>query len=198
MSSDLDMVLNDWAEDWQSAPADADVSSRSIRRLARRHFWAGILNMVFGLVFLVFYTSWAAVDRDPALVVAAVAVWVFVLAGGVFDFWNRRGTWRAVDYSTREYVDLVHRQLQARLRAVRFAWILLVAEVSFLVPWIAWAAANNPDATWFTYLRSYVFLGVVVGIFAVIALPWLRRRALNQMKTVVGLRESFETTKTHV
>jgi hypothetical protein len=195
MSSDLDVVLTEWAHDWQSAPADADVSPRSIRRMARRHFWVGILNMVFGLAMLVFYTAWAAVDRDPALVVAAVAVWVFVLAAAIFDLWNRRGKWRAAHQSTSEYVELVHRQLQARLRAIRFAWGLLVAETAFLVPWVAWAAARNPDANWMSYMRSYAFLCLMVGGFAIVVLPWLRHRAMKQLRGVVGLRQSFGLTE---
>ena len=190
MTREMDTVLDSWAAEWQSSGDQATPTMAAVRRQSRRHVWAGILNILIGVGFLVIYSAWTLADPDPAMIVAAIAVWIFVLAGVGFDLWNRRGTWQITDLPTLEFTDLARAQLESRLRGLRFGWGLLAAEIAFFIPWIAWIVSEEASPTAADYLQPYAFLTVMAIGFGA-ALLWLQRRARRQLEGLVALERSL-------
>jgi hypothetical protein len=190
MTTEMHKEFGSWAEDWQSAGDDAVPSVDEIRRQVRHHRWTAVGNIGVGLLFLVVFTAWAVLDPRPVLVAAAVAVWLFVIAAAGFDLWNRRSTWRTVEPSTREFVDLAGRQLSARLRELQFAWGLVAAETACFIPWIAWTVGAREDATLLRYILSYAFLVIMVLGFALI-LVCVQRHTHRQLNGVRALQRSI-------
>ena len=121
-------------------------------------------------------------------------VWTLGLTAMGFGLWNRRGTWRAEEQTTRAFVELSHKRCVHRLRGVRFAWWLLSAEVSFFVPWIAWVVSSRQEKLAQgpgIYFTSYGLLAALV-LAAAIVLLWYRRRTTREMEEVEDLRRDLE------
>jgi len=170
----------EWGEAWRSSPA---IDPPPLGRIRRRRYgylaWVGG-QWLLGVVFVVVATSWAIEDLRPTSIVAALAVACIVAATLIFEAWNRRGTFLAADRSAKAWLELTSRRLRAELRALRFGWALLAAEVAFFVPWLAWGLGER-GAPPVDYLVAYGFLAALVGAFAVaivfVGRRWRRRLA---------------------
>ena len=194
--NDTRAEMERWTDAWRAEGDAAGGELATIRRRARRHVWAGVGNLLAGAVFLVVYTTWALLRPDPAMLVAAAAVWVIVLATTAFELWNRRDTWRPRNQSTRAFLDLTELQLHRRALGLRFGWVLLLVETAFFVPWIAWVVSDGSGRTEVvgSYLAAYGFLAAMVGGCAVV-LVWLRRRVERQLTEVRELRAQLQAER---
>lgn len=182
MSESAHEMDSAWSEAWRSSPA---VDPPSLGKIRRRHLgylaWVGG-QWLCGIAFVVLVTGWAIDDLRPTSLVAAVVVACLVAASLIFDAWNRRGTFVAADHSARAWLELADRRLRAELRALRFGWALLAAEVLFFLPWLAWGLGER-GAPAVDYLEAYGFLAALV-VVASLAISWAHRRWRRQLAAV--------------
>jgi hypothetical protein len=173
------MNAND--REWESL-SDLWLASRQeidrapLRRIVASHrrriaaVVAGEVLLVAGFAWL----SWMAV-RDGVAVWEAVwlsTLWGFTGVAAPFAWWSRRGAWNAVAASVAEYQRL---RTARRMRSLRFAVALFIAEVVVVSAELAWFDRFTPSAA--------VILGVLAVAFGAWAL-WMKRRAAHEAAMV--------------
>lgn len=185
-----------WREDWGTADEPAPEIAAAVRRRALRQGRWQRLSLALQLLFygagLAYLTTIAVRQPRPLEVVTAVAVWGFVLAGFGGELAARRGLWRTEADSTRAFVDLSYRRCRARQWVLRFGIGMLIAEVLFFLPWIAWVVGTRPTtgSRLVPYLVGYGYLAVAVGVF-VLYLRWYRKRVRRELAALEALRRAL-------
>lgn len=155
-----------------------------VRRRARLLRWLAAGELATGALFVALAVHLLRRFGGSVGWVTFAALVAFVLAATSFAWWNRRGLWRAAGKRPDDYLALEGRQLEARLRGVRFGFWLLAAEVAFFVVWIPWARPGD-------LLVRYAFLLAWSAPFAA-ALYWLDRRTRGAARALERLRREFQ------
>ena len=193
----VDQELKDWQATWQSS---AETTRRTppfdIRRHAARagrrltvRYASGCL---FALAFLVFSAVYA--QRHPTLhwILWAATVWIATLVALGFMIWNGRGLWTAAGQSNAAYVELSRKRCLAELRAVRFGYALLSAELAVVTPWLLWSFFSKRGSPGFepaSHLTGFAaLLALTVGYLVWFAL--YRRRKLRELALLAEFQRS--------
>jgi hypothetical protein len=180
--------IQSWSADWKAVEAEPEISLETIRRGFRRYTWSAVGSWLVGGTMLVGTTALAWVKGEPTTIVAAAFVWAIIVAAATFDLRYRPGTWKLEGESTRDYLELARRQLEVRLRGIRFGWGILAVETLFFALWIPWVVGGRPGPHYEALLESYGFLAVFVGVFS-IALVVVRRRAERELERLNSVRK---------
>jgi hypothetical protein len=193
----VDQELKDWQATWQSSAAaewrtpSFDIRShaaRAGRRLTVRY----ASGCLFALVFLAVSALYA--QRHPTLqwLLWAAAVWIATLVAVAFMIWNGRGLWTAADRSSAAYVELSRKRCVAELRAVRFGYALLSAELVVVIPWLLWDFFSKRSLPGFdraSHLSGFaVLLALTVGYLVWFTL--YRRRKLRELALLADFERS--------
>jgi hypothetical protein len=193
----VDQELRDWQATWQSSAAAErrtppfDIrnhAARAGRRLTVRYASGGL----FALALLVFSAVYA--QRHPTLqwLLWAAAVWIATLVAVGFMIWNGRGLWTAADRSSAAYVELSRKRCMAELRAVRFGYALLSAELVVAIPWLLWdffSKRSLPGFDLASRLSGFaVLLALTVGYLVWFTL--YRRRKLRELALLADFERS--------
>lgn len=175
-----------WQQDSAHRPDDElRRLARRVRRRSRALRWLAAAEIVAAVAFTLLAVSLLRTHGGIFGWVTFGAVLGFVLAATAFSWWNRRGTWSAAGEHPADYLVLERRQLDARLRALGFAWGLLVSEVVFFLFWIPWSGSPRLGV-------GYAFLAGWSALFALI-LHGLRRRTWSQRRALERLREELRS-----
>ena len=164
-------------QEWVSLSALWQASRRGIVDAQLRRLVAaqrrGLIAAAVGEIALLSglcYVSWMVTRSDAAAweIVWLATLWIFAAVAAAFAWWNRRGTWSAMGSSVAEY-----RRLRAtkRLRSVRFAWALFLAEIVVVVSELAWFDR-------FTLSAAVILaaLALPLGVWSM----WATRRAARE------------------
>lgn len=156
-------LRHEWAQGTGETASAARARTEARRRGRAQLLWLAAQIVVYAtLAGLV--TGWALHTPRPVAIVAAGATWLFVLAGLGGELVARRGLWRTAASSTRDFLDITARRCRARLRLLRLGTFLLLAQILFFVPWIAWVLAERePSATPVDALLAYGWLALFGG-----------------------------------
>jgi hypothetical protein len=135
-----DRELQDWMEAWRGDPESLAPPEAIVRFVRRRDrviaVWAAG-EAVVGVVFLAFVLWRAVADPDPAGKLAMALLALVIIGAMAFAWWNWRGVLRAASGTTASYVALAIERSRSFRRGVRAGWIILIAEVTVFIPWIA-------------------------------------------------------------
>lgn len=185
-----------WAQDWQAGAPATDASAERIRKyVKRRGFVVRSLraaDFIVGVIALpvLIYFAWMADDSVGRLAMIGLAA-ITVAAMG-FSWWNGRGTVRRAATTTAEYVALSTERLRRLGRGLRFAWIVLSAEVAVFTVWIwnrLYGGANPPDAQ--VALFSWAWL-IGFTFAATVSLLWFGRWLARDAEHFEALRRELE------
>jgi hypothetical protein len=193
-----DRELDAWREQWSSvAEPSADFHrdfqrkvQQRIKRENRRFVLGNLLAVIAFLWILIFavymrhQSSWMGTGWSTS-----VCVLVFVSAG--VRIWVLRRTWRAETRSTRAFVELWYKRVEARIRLLRLSAYLSIGWLIFCAALTAvnWSIIGQDVGT---HPREWVALLVVCVLMQAVLLwygaAWLRRRKLaelNQAKQIL-------------
>jgi hypothetical protein len=189
-----DRELDAWREQWSSvAEPSADFQRKVQQRIKRedRRFVLGNLLAVIAFLWILIFavymrhqSSWMGTGWSTS-----VCVLVFVSAG--VRIWVLRRTWRAETRSTRAFVELWYKRVEARIRLLRLSAYLSIGWLIFCAALTAvnWSIIGQDVGT---HPREWVALLVVCVLMQAVLLwygaAWLRRRKLaelNQAKQIL-------------
>jgi hypothetical protein len=188
-----DHELEAWREQWSSnAEPPAEFQRRVRQRITRqdRRFVLGNLLTVIAFLGLLIF---ALVMRHQSSFMGTgwatgICILVFVSAG--YRVWVLRGTWRPQTQSTRAFLELWRKRVEARIRLLRISiyvsvgWIIFCAALTAVNWRIIGQDVRAHPRDWVELLVVCVLMQPVIWCWA----AWLRRRKLaelNEVRTIL-------------
>jgi len=197
-----DRELDAWREQWSSvAEPSADFQrdfqrkvQQRIKREERRFVLGNILTVIAFIAILIFawymrhQSTWMGTGWSTS-----VCVLVFVSAG--VRMWVLRRTWRPETQSTRAFVELWYKRVEARIRLLRISTYLSIGWLIFCAALTAanWATIGqdvkaNPKA-WVVVLVACALMQYPVIWYGAV---WLRRRKLAELNEVKKIMDEMD------
>lgn len=171
---------------------------RRLRRRMRR--WTWWMGFEYGLETLlaVGATAWLFLRARQADSLLGwthfVLVQVLLAVAFGFTWWNRRGTWRPKNQSTRAHLGLEILRARRKLRAATHIMPLFLAfELALLLPWKLWQLSVDPGVL--DMAAALRRTGLLVGIVVVAVLfgCWLAaRRFRADLEALRALRRQLD------
>ena len=182
---DWDRLAVQWAaEPEPSPPVPTDLNQWVARRGRGLRVRAALDYAVSGSL-LAFSILWFVTHPTPTFLAWAVGLWAFTLVALAFGVWNRRGLWAPPEETPTAYVRLSRERTRRYRLRVRFAWVLLIAEIVFLVLFEKLAA---PPGGWTAgFLLTYYGLLIAVSAAYVGGLLWQGRRGAREARRLDAL-----------
>ena len=187
-----DRELESWKEEWSRVAGVSPDFHRKVRRKIERQNQRFVVgNVVTGIAF-VGILIFAAFMRRQANWMGpgwSTGICILVLVSVALRVRNLRGAWRAEAQSTRAFLELWRKRVEARLRLLR---ISIYVSLGWLVFCATLTAVNWPvigrdvkvhPREWIEVLVLCVLMLPVIGFWAV----WLRRRKLAELNEVKNL-----------
>jgi hypothetical protein len=167
-------------ESREGAGAAVDALRRRVRSHGRRQALLLLSEVVMTVASLV-AARWYWNQPGGRGVVTALAILGMLALVWSFVIWNRRGSWRPLGESTREYVRLSRVRVRAGRRTVRFVRVVVGLAVVVYVPWFALRLSRGAihGAEWWSW-------GIFVG-YATAYLwwcSWYSRRLDREVATL--------------
>jgi len=197
MSTETDRELRDWMEDWRDdTPPAAEARAAIVRHVRRRSrtlalVVAGELVVTFLLLGLFGFLLTRA--QDPETVAVVVGGGLLAVAALVVANWNRRGTWRPSAETTEAFLEISLLRCRRGLRAVRYAYGIMVVEALLLVPWFLVTIPRHPDRRpfgWDPYLYYGTLLALIFGA-ATLGCRWYARRVRRERGALREARQDL-------
>ena len=197
-----DRELDAWREQWKSAAEPSAEFQRDfqrkvqqrIQRQDRRFMLGNILSVIafLGLLIFAWYmrhqASWMGAGWSTS-----ICVLVFVTAG--IRIWVLRQMWRPETQSTRAFVELWYKRVEARVRLLRISTYL---SIGWLILCAALMAVNWPiiGQDFRAHPRGWIALLVVCVLMQPVMLwygaGWLRRRKLAELNEVKKILDEMD------
>ena len=193
-----DRELDTWRDQWSSVaepPAEFQrkVQER-IKRQQRRFVLGNLLTVIAFLGLLIFavymrhQSSWMGTGWSTS-----ICVLVFVSAG--VRIWVLRRTWRPETQSTRAFVELWYKRVEARIRLIRISTYLSIGWLIFCAALMAvnWSIIGQDFRA---HPKAWVVLLVVCVLMQPVLLwygaGWLRRRKLAELNEVKQVLDEMD------
>jgi cytochrome bd-type quinol oxidase subunit 2 len=189
-----DRELDAWREQWTSVAKPSATFQRDFQRKVqqriKRHNQRFVLgNILTAIVFLgilifAFYMRHQATWMGPGW---AISICVLVFVAVSLRIWVLRRTWRPETQSTRAFVELWHKRVEARIRLLRISTYL---SIGWLIFCAALMALNWPiiGQDFRAHPKSWIVLLVVCVLMQPVMLwygaGWLRRRKQAELHEV--------------
>jgi hypothetical protein len=197
-----DRELDVWREQWSSvAEPTADFQRDFLRKVQqriqhhnRRFVLGNILTVIafLGILIFAFYmrhqSTWMGTGWGTS-----ICVLVFVAAG--VRLWVLRRTWRPETQSTRAFVELWYKRVQARIRLLRIStylsigWLIFCAVLTAVNWRIIGRDVGAHPKEWTALLVVCVLVQPVLLWYGV---GWLRRRKLAELNEVKTILDEIE------
>jgi len=197
-----DRELDAWREQWNrvaepSADFQREVQRKvqqRVQRQDRRFVLGNILTVIVFIGILIFawymrhQSSWMGTGWS-----ASICVLVFVAVG--IRIWVLRRTWRPETQSTRAFVELWYKRVDARIRLLRISTYL---SIGWLIFCAALMAVNWPiiGQDFVAHPKAWVALLVVCVLMQPVLLwygaGWLRHRKLVELNEVKKLLDELD------
>jgi hypothetical protein len=191
----LDDELENWQRQWQEQPAiPVDLRRRVEHDLRGRQL--AMLGSVAVTVFMGGGTTlWAARSDQPAMLVLASAVWIFIAVAWALTLHleRLRGPWRPLADTTAGFLEYAIRSRRSRRRGIAVSAILYVLFCTFMLVWRYRTAAAAVSLQPWTYLTSAPVLTVLAISAALGGLAiYHQRRIDRELQNLVSMRDSLE------
>jgi len=170
-------ALMTWVRQWRA-------------RHRRRLLWitaaeVGITLLMAGAVLWVLL-RW----REPVSIAFAAAAVVHAMIVWAFTLWNRRGLWRPLGETTRDYLSTALLWSRRQMQAAGFTAVLVSVE---MVVVLLWAGLASPAARPVTPWSGFGWVGpAAITVVALGWALWYRNRARVRLTALERLRRSLE------
>ena len=185
-----DDELRDWMTDWQADPEPAPEILDAIRRRVRRKsVWMALSltgEVALVLWMLAFLAQSALTHPTPTHVCTLVCLALLILWATGWRLWYLRGTWRPSAETTSAFIDLSILRCQRGLKALQAGWLLLVLELTVMIPWVVLSVQAKGAA-----FGLMAVLTVLTSTFLIVAGRRTRRelREWEEMRVSLGLED---------
>jgi Na+/melibiose symporter-like transporter len=197
-----DRELDAWREQWSSVTEPSADFQRDfqrkvqqrIKREDRRFVLGNVLSVVAFIGILIFagymrhQSSWMGTGWSTS-----VCVLVFVSAG--VRIWVLRRTWRPETQSTRAFVELWYKRVEARIRLLRIStylsigWLVFCAALMAVNCSIIGQDVRAHPKGWVALLVVCVLMQAVLLWYGV---AWFRRRKLGELSEVKTILDEMD------
>jgi hypothetical protein len=180
--------LDSWRVLWQAepeAPSASDLGDRVARETRLKKIApVGVTVLIGG--WIAFRAIASPRWEDVGL---AIETWLFIATVWTGSLWLDRGTWRPVTNTTRGFVDVSIRRCQSAIAGLRFAAVLYLAQLAFIIYWKLRFTAVTAEALAASW--PVVALGWLgVPLFFAWAV-WLARRKRSELQALLELRRQL-------
>lgn len=189
---DIDLELQAWRSDWQTASAaPVDLTrrvERETRSMRRYMLFEILITVVFGGGTIV---GAALATWDDALVLT-VGVWIFIGVAWTMSMLLRRGAWAPITATTAAFLELSILRCQRRREAVLAQAVLYVTLLSFLLWWIYGHRSHEFEGV-SAFLASTELWWVWLVTVVLAALAARQRQRLGlELDALTALRDAIE------
>jgi hypothetical protein len=189
---DIDLELQAWRSDWQTASAaPVDLTrrvERETRSMRRYMLFEILITVVFGGGTIV---GAALATWDDALVLT-VGVWIFIGVAWTMSMLLRRGAWAPITATTAAFLELSILRCQRRREAVLAQAVLYVTLLSFLLWWIYGHRGHEfEDVSAFLASTELWWVWLVTVVLAALAARQRQRLGL-ELDALTALRDAIE------
>jgi hypothetical protein len=193
---EVDIELERWRRQWQSAPADlhADLRQRVARSV--RMAWIGLtLSVMVTVVFGVGLPIRAIGSGRLDVAVLAVGVWVMLIAAWATSIRLSRGTWRPAADTTAAFLEFSVLSCRRRRQSIAAAAVLYVVLLAFVMTWKYHALSRQAPLDPCSFLTSEfnIVVWLVTLALALLAL-WRRRVLQRELDNLLRLSRHYVTT----
>jgi hypothetical protein len=177
--------LDQWRATWIAAPLnpsrlfDPRAAANRQELLLRIRY---ILNLAFAACLIAFPLWILHGDSGIEALAWSAVVWLTTLGVAVFQIWNWRDLWRTSTRSVSDYAAIYQSRCLASLRAIRFGYAFLAAQVAIAAPWLTWDLFRREIPA-----TRYAFGMGVLAALTIAFLTWFgisRRRAHRELAEV--------------
>lgn len=137
-----DFEFNDWRAEWQAQVEAGTGSPGDVRRSAlkqqRRLRASHVLELLSGVLFLVFSAIFAWRVRSKESLLWAGFVWLTTIIASAFSLRNWSILWKHDLKSVAEFSELYEKRCQAKLRAARFGHGFVIVQACISGSWLIW------------------------------------------------------------
>jgi hypothetical protein len=183
--------LDSWRVLWQAevdAPSAADLRDRIARETRRKKILL-IAPISVTLAIGGWVISRAMASARSEDVVLALETWLFIGIIWIGSLWIERGTWRPLADTTRGFVDLSIRRCQSIITGLRFATILYLAQLAFILSWQLRDPSIAPEAILMSRPMILIGWAGVPGFLAFAV--WFSRKKRQELVTLVDLQRQL-------
>lgn len=183
--------LDSWRVLWQAqpeAPSADDLGDRVTRETRLKK-----IALIAPIAVTILIGGWIATRAIASArwedVGLAIETWLFIATIWTGSLWLDRGTWRPVTNTTRGFVDVSIRRCQGAIAGLRFAAVLYLAQLAFILYWklrFTSVTAEALAASW-----PVVALGWLgVPLFFAWGV-WITRRKQSELHVLLELRRQL-------
>jgi len=197
MKTENDRELRGWMDEWRDNPAPAAEARAAILRHVRRRSRTLALvsagELVVTVLLLAMLGTLLLRAREPETIAVVVAGSVLAVGALVLSTWNRRGTWRPSAETTEAFLEISVLRCRRSLRAVRYAYGIMVVEALMLVPWLFIGIRRHPDRRPFGH-DPYIYYGALLAIVfgaATLGCRWYARRVRRERRALQDTRRDL-------
>ncbi len=193
-----DRELESWREQWAAVAGPSPDLQRKVRQKIERQnrrFVVGNLATAIAFTGILIFAAFLPGQAGRLGTGWATGIVCLVIVSVAVRVWNLRGAWRAEAQSTRGFLELWRKRVEARLRLLR---VSIYVSVGWLVFCAILAVVNwpliGPDVKvrpkeWIEVLVACTLMQPVIWYWA----GWLKRRKmaeLNEVKRILdGMTE---------
>jgi hypothetical protein len=165
-----DIELLEWTDTWQRTTESPAATREVSRRLARARRENIVVRIIEGAV-AVSAVALVALALMHAANLFEAGLGVFV-GGAIVAIWIQRGRIRRREQSgdiasSVEYLLVLRRSRQERMRLAEFVWIVVVLDIVFLIPW--WIIGSRFHHRGFTDTGTWISMWLpILGFIALI------------------------------
>ena len=184
-----DRELENWREQWSSVATPSPEFRRKIQQTIRREDRRFVLGNVLTAIAFAGMLIFAAILPHQASWLGrgwATGICVLVVVSIGFRLWVMRGTWYPETQSTRAFVELWYRRVEARIRLLRISvfvslgWLVFCAVLMVVNGKMIGPDIKARPTDWLIVLVASVLMQPVIWSWVV----WLRRRKLAELDKV--------------
>lgn len=162
---DAESELAAWRADWVAETPPVPNAEAFVSAAVRRHRTENVVTALVTMAALALYAGLLIVGVSAPLTLLAGAGILFVVVAMLVHLRVRRGTWRAVNGTTRAFLELTQRRARAQLRGFRIARVLVLGWIVVALPLAIWS--------WQQHRFSLAFLGgALTGATPLLVFAW--------------------------
>jgi len=186
--------LDEWdvmgAEWRRAAPEPATISLDTLRHTVTRRqrellvLYAGEVALTLGVIVFIVRMLRGGLNRGTVTATTLTLVWTAIV--WAFATWNRRGTWRPLSETTKEYLRLSRRRVGSGQRTVIFVRASLGVSV---VAYGAWFLVREREVSE-TERLILMFSGAYCSLLLMWSV-WYARRLSRDLRQIESIERSL-------
>jgi hypothetical protein len=180
-----------WRSRTEAAEPLIEALRKRVRRDTRRWMAAAVAEGAVTLGLLGFSALLAFRTPSTHNLIWAAAIWIFTIIAAGFSLYGYLRVFDPMARSTEAFLDISRRRCLTKIRAARFAYGLLAAELVFIAVWGAWEWSLDPGHFKGNPAALYLRYGLVAALACALG-AWahfMHSRAARDLEELEEIRK---------